>query len=331
MSVKISIIVPVYNVENYLEQCLTSLVEQTIEDKEIIVIDDCSSDGSINIINKYKNKYPKIIRVIENSSNQGVSEVRNLGISLARGKYIGFVDGDDFVSKYMYEIMYKFADEYDLDIVACRYKRDKFEIINDNYDFDNINDVYKSIDFSEKNNIESIRSILDGNMTGFCWDKIYRKSIFIENHIKFPKDRCYEDMTVAISVMSNSNRIININKELYYYRDRQSSAINNLTEKKLNDFCISVDEINKIINLMNKDLFKESIRSFNVKSINYKAYIYNNICKLDNKQFEYEFFNKISGYEKIKIREVIFKRNIELKEKIKFILVKMKIYNKLNI
>ena len=114
---KVSIIVPVYNVESYLDKCLNSLVNQTLKDIEIIVINDGSTDNSQKIIDKYSKKYKNIINITK--ENGGVSEARNLGLEKASGEYIGFLDSDDWIEPDMYELMYQKAKTENFDIVAC--------------------------------------------------------------------------------------------------------------------------------------------------------------------------------------------------------------------
>ena len=114
---KVSVIVPVYNVEEYLERCLDSLVNQTLKDIEIIIVNDGSTDGSKEIIQKYLNKYKNIVYL--EKENGGLSSARNYGIPYAKGEYIGFVDSDDYVELTMYEKMYNKAIEEKSDMVEC--------------------------------------------------------------------------------------------------------------------------------------------------------------------------------------------------------------------
>ena len=118
--VKVSVIVPVYNTEKYLRRCLDSLVNQTLDEIEIIVINDCSTDNSKEIIKEYKNKYKNIV-LIDNKVNKGIGYNRNMGIKKAKGKYISFVDSDDWVNETMYDKMYKKATDDNLDLVLCNY------------------------------------------------------------------------------------------------------------------------------------------------------------------------------------------------------------------
>ena len=118
--IKVSIIVPAYNVEQYIDKCLNSLVSQTIDDYEIIIVVDGSKDGSIEIVKQYYEKYPSIIKYYE-TANKGLSAARNYGLKKAKGEYVGFVDSDDYVSEKMFEKMYNYAINNECDIVVCNY------------------------------------------------------------------------------------------------------------------------------------------------------------------------------------------------------------------
>ena len=109
--IKVSIIIPVYNNSKYLRDCLNSVLKQTLDNIEIIAIDDYSTDDSFTILKEYQNKYPKKLKIIRNNKNMGVGYTRNLGISMSTGKYIGFVDGDDYINPKMYEDMYNNGEE----------------------------------------------------------------------------------------------------------------------------------------------------------------------------------------------------------------------------
>ena len=115
---KVSVIVPIYNVEDYIEQCLETLVNQTLEEIEIILVNDGSKDNSEKIAKQYKEKYPNKITYLE-KENGGLSDARNFGIPYAKGEYIAFLDSDDYVELIMYEEMYKIAKKEDSDIVEC--------------------------------------------------------------------------------------------------------------------------------------------------------------------------------------------------------------------
>ena len=121
-NIKVSIIIPVYNVERYLPKCLDSVINQTLRDIEIICIDDCSTDGSYEILQEYASKDDRII-VLKQETNQGQGVARNRGIDIAKGEYIGFVDPDDWIELDMYEKMYNQAKNLNSEIVICNINR----------------------------------------------------------------------------------------------------------------------------------------------------------------------------------------------------------------
>ena len=185
-----SIIVPVYNVENYIERCLNSLVNQTFKDIEVITINDGSTDKSLELLNKYAKEDIRI-SVID-LGDEGVSYCRNLGIEKANGKYIMFVDSDDWIDSSMVEVMYKKAEENKLDLVMCSYIREfkdhsKEKIFNLPQEI-----IYK--DNEVKNEllrklVGPIKEELSNpemlDALGTVWGKLYRADILKENKIKF--------------------------------------------------------------------------------------------------------------------------------------------------
>ena len=164
----ISIIVPVYNAEKYLVKCLDSLVNQTKKNIEIILVNDGSKDKSIDILNEYKEKYPDMITIIS-QENQGQSAARNSGIENATGKYIAFVDSDDYVSKNMFEKLYEKAIEKDYDIVASN--------VNCVYPDKNL-EIHSGVDFESTEMTKEEKSKLLLNMYTVVWNKIYKREIF---------------------------------------------------------------------------------------------------------------------------------------------------------
>lgn len=218
--VKVSVIVPVYNVEQYLDKCLDSLVNQTLKDIEIIVVNDGSPDNSQQIIDKYQENYPQIVSLIK--ENGGQADARNYGMKRARGEYISFVDGDDYVETYFLENMYNAADS-GKNIVVCSYlqewpdKVEKIEEIN-----------YSSI----------YEYIAKGQVVP--WNKLYKKSWLQSINITFPTGLLYEDVEFFLKVMShikNIEELSFIDKCLIHYIQRpgsttytQSKRINNIHE-----------------------------------------------------------------------------------------------------
>ena len=206
--VKVSIIVPVYNVEKYLSRCLDSLINQTLFDIEIIIVNDGSPDNSQDIIDKYKKKDKRIISLIK--ENGGQASARNLGLNYASGEYIGYVDSDDWVRIDMFEKMYNKAKEEESDIVIC--------------------DFYKAYDdgniIEEKNMITFENDIKKNYIMGHpCpWNKIYKKGIITNEH--FPEGMIYEDFASDPLLVSKVNVVSYVENPLYFYYIRENSTMN---------------------------------------------------------------------------------------------------------
>ncbi|MCR1823330.1 glycosyltransferase family 2 protein, partial [Terrisporobacter muris] len=215
----ISIIVPVYNVEQYIRRCLDSLINQTFKEIEIILVDDGSTDSSGRICDEYA-KIDDRVKVIH-KENGGLSDARNKGIDIAQGEYIGFVDSDDFVSLDMFQYMYSYND-IKADIVSCEYKK-----IYDNNKI-NTRDKSKKINVKEFNNIEALENYFGEysdkrEIQVVVWNKIYKKELFED--IRFPFGKLYEDGYVTYKLLYKAKKIIHLYEELYYYFQREGSLI----------------------------------------------------------------------------------------------------------
>ena len=231
--VKVSIIVPVYNTYDYLDKCLTSLVNQTLKDIEIIVVNDGSPDNSHEIINEYVQKYSNI--KYYKKKNGGLSSARNFGIKKATGEYIGFVDSDDYVSLDMFEKLYNKAKANDSDIVCCQMKylyTNKTIIHN----YKDLNAFGKSISESPK---------ILSQVKSYAWNKIYKKELW--DNFTFPT-QYFEDSAVVYNVMFNANKIEAIDEPLYYYRKDVSGAITKKKDEATYDIFKSCDSILKFYN-----------------------------------------------------------------------------------
>lgn len=209
---KVSIIVPVYNVEKYIERCLDSLVNQTLKDIEIIIVNDGSTDGSKEIIQKYLNKYKNIVYL--EKENGGLSSARNYGIPYAKGEYIGFVDSDDYVEITMYEKMYNKAIEEKSDMVECdfiwKYPNKKREDIGKIY--------------SDKK-----EAIVEARVV--AWNKIIKKDIIEKTKITFPEGLRYEDIEFFYKIVPYLNKISFVKETLVHYVQRESSIANTQNER----------------------------------------------------------------------------------------------------
>ncbi len=201
---KVSVIVPVYNVEKYIEKCLDSLVNQTLEDIEIIIVNDGSKDDSVKIINKYLSKYKNIVYV--EKQNGGLSDARNYGMKYAKGDYIAFLDSDDYVDETIYEKMYNKAIEENADFVEC----DFYWVYPDKKKED-VGYIYKN----KKEMLTYARVV--------AWNKLIKREIIKE---KFPLKLNYEDVEFFYKLIPNINKFSFVKEPLIYYIQREDSIVN---------------------------------------------------------------------------------------------------------
>lgn len=284
---KVSIVVPVYNMEKYLEKCMDSLVNQTLEDIEIIVVNDGSTDNSIKILKKYKKKYPDKLIIID-QENQGISVARNNGIDISTGKYIGFVDSDDYVKYDMFENLYNKIEKSKADIVVCNYQK----YFMKSEDYINI-DMVKNIN---KNNIFEEPAILN-NIYFAPWNKLYKQSLF--DGIRFPIQKKYEDINAILKVFSKAKKIDKISDYLYIYRINENGETLTINKKICDIVFIFEDLINylkdnKKYNLISYELkklcidqlFYYLILSYSINEKNYIMDFRNEIIRVLNNNFE---------------------------------------------
>lgn len=224
--VNISVIVPVYNVENYLKQCLESLVNQKIDNYEIVVVNDGSPDDSQKIIDKYVEKYPKLLKSYI-KENGGLSSARNYGIEKAKGEYIAFVDSDDYVSENYLNLLFKKAISNDYDIVVCN-------MIKKSNTAEEILECY-----FDKNNTTTQNMLL--SIPTAC-NKIYKKKLFIDNNIYYPDKIFYEDLATTGRLLVCAKKVAYIDQALYYYMERENSIMHQSKyNKKTSDIFTSLE------------------------------------------------------------------------------------------
>ena len=212
---KVSIIVPVYNVEWYLKRCLESLVNQTLKDIEIILVNDASTDNSHKILEEYSTIHPEKVIVIDSKVNLRQGGARNLGLEIATGEFIGFVDSDDWVSTDMYELLYQKAVETGCDVVDCDYHVSDGDNVIDTITSNTPDQMGVHTDNTKKSLILN---------AGRMWTKIYKRDIFTLNDIKFPEHLFYEDNPVVPLLMVYSKHLEKVDKPLYFYFKNTSST-----------------------------------------------------------------------------------------------------------
>lgn len=229
--VKVSIIIPAYNVETYIERCVSSALKQTLKDIEVIVIDDGSTDNTYNKICEFNDSRLVLIH----QDNAGAASARNRGIELATGEYIGFIDGDDWVDLRMYEILYSVAKKTNAEIVNakhCIVQNDKPEPQNNNVTNDKTTGVQEYFDkvvYSDDEIHSIIQKANQSRVLWFAWKGIYKTSMIRKESILFPTNLDLgEDTLFVLQCMLCSNVMVSVNRQLYYYVQRKGSA----TKKK---------------------------------------------------------------------------------------------------
>lgn len=239
----VSVIVPVYNVEPYLHRCLDSLVNQTIKDIEIICINDCSPDNSLDILKKYAEKYERV-KIIDFEKNQGVSVARNSGMMIAKGEYIGFVDPDDYVDLDYYEKLYKLAKEKNADIAKASIKSAEY-------------DGSSRIIYGNMNKLILKHK---GYFMSFFYTAIYRNKMLKKHRVKFPvgkirgQDLCFSTHAVIVA-----KDVCVLNDTFYYYFRRNiflnAGVYGTITEtfdsmkmaSMIKCYCLILNRLNKAI------------------------------------------------------------------------------------
>lgn len=234
---KVSVIVPMYNVEQYVEKCLETLVNQTLKEIEIIVVNDGSTDESKKIVQKIMKQFPDKI-VYKEKENGGLSDARNYGIPYAKGEYIAFLDSDDYVEKDMYEKMYKIAQKENSDMVEC-----DFYWEYPNKTKKDVGELYQG----KKEMIEKVRVV--------AWNKLIKREVLEKAKVEFPKGYRYEDVAFTYKLIPYLEKVSFLKEPCVHYMQRENS-------------------ISNVQNERNKEIFEvleEVIRDYQEKGI-YETY-----------------------------------------------------------
>lgn len=221
---KISIIIPIYNVEQYLERCIDSVLCQTYKNLEIILVDDGSPDSCGTICDTYAKKDDRI-KVIHKESS-GVSDARNRGLNIATGDYIGFVDSDDYISEDMFKTLYELLKTYKADISTVSF----YEMFNGK-----VIGVRNSNNLEIMNKEEALKELYrDDKIQSYCWNKLFKRELF--EGIRFPSGKNFEDIAIMLLLFERSNIVVRFEKPEYYYMRRNSSIVGKRNFKTYNDY-----------------------------------------------------------------------------------------------
>ncbi len=215
----VSVVVPIYNIENYIDKCIASIINQTYFNIEIILVNDCSSDSSKAVCEEWKKQDERII-LINKERNEGLSCARNTGLLAAKGKYITFIDGDDYVSNNFIETLYEAAKADNAEIASCSffYVENGFEVERKKAKASK-KMIYSSTDaFREYMKCPSLVDVV-------AWNKLYLRSLFLEHNVMYPPGRIHEDLFTTYKLIYYARKIVYIDLPLYYYVQRKNSIM----------------------------------------------------------------------------------------------------------
>lgn len=280
MDIKISVIVPIYKVEEYLQRCIDSIIKQTYKNLEIILVDDGSPDNCPLICDMNQKKDSRI-KVIH-QKNAGLSAARNIGLEIATGDYISFVDSDDYINKSMYEILLGHCVKENAEIAICKFTRFYGKHLTE------------EVQLNAKSKIITPREALqelhgnEGEIYGVAYNKLYKRDIFKE--LRFPVGKINEDEFFNYKALDRANKIVKDENTLYYYYQGNSGSITNN-----NKYLITTDVFEAF---EEREAYFKQRGYTDLEGIACRTY-------LDRIMSNYQQLQQIKGYDKIAIRKLI--------------------------
>lgn len=291
---KVSVIVPVYNVERYLAKCLDSLVNQSLQNIEIVIVNDGSSDGSASIIKQYSEKYPEKVKAFT-KENGGLSDARNFGIDKATGDHFGFVDSDDHVSGTMFEEMLGLAVKHDAEMVICNIQKVDEE--------GNVTQKLTQIpNMTEKIDLETNFSVFS-DLSYFACNKLFRKELFA--YKRFKKGVHFEDIQLIPQLLLECKTLAQTQNFHYQYLERSDSISKTHNEKGL-DILKAVEDVEEFFKTSKYSLKTKELKGFQVLEGIYTFLAYLAFVKNETQFYEMsrelDIFIKKRG---IKIKDIL--------------------------
>lgn len=316
--VNVSVIIPVYNVERYLCECLDSLLSQTLDGVELICVNDGSTDNSGDILEKYAGKYSNIIVI--NQTNQGQSAARNNAISYAKGKYITFVDSDDFVDSDMLYKMFRAAEDNDCPLVICDcllYWPDK------TVRFNVAGHLREGVVYDET---ELYKALLDVSLMTIVCGRLYRRDIWQQCNLIFPVGQIYEDILLSFQIAHSFRKAMFVKDFFYKYRMREDSSVATPSPKKVRELIGAISNVNHFMaSFVNPFPQMDSyLMCFNI-SYGLYAQQLNSLLPPET-DLKSEIYVKI--HMNCTIPAVLFNRTVRLKLKVKYLCYRLGILYK---
>lgn len=307
----ISVIVPIYNVEKYLDICIESIVNQTYKNLEIILVDDGSLDNCSQICDKWAEKDKRI--VVIHKKNGGLSDARNAGLNIATGEYIGFIDSDDWISKSMYEMLIKEMKKYNCDIIECGI----------NYINDENGRIIRTTDCRNKhifNVDEAMFELVNEKLLHqVVWNKLYRKECI--NGFLFKFGKYNEDEFWTYRIIHKSKKVMCIPNKLYFYRQRGDSIMGNFSEKNLDALESRYERL-----IFFKKYYPNLVSNEQLRQIYLCIYFYQKVLSINiDKKARKKILNKIKKYYQLVNLDRTSLKKFTTKEKINIILSKYSI------
>ena len=252
MSRLVSVIIPVYNVKPYICECLNSVINQTYENLEIIIIDDGSSDGSGKICEKYQKKDNRI-QVIH-QPNQGLSAARNTGLKAMHGEVVAFLDSDDALMPDMIETLMNAMERSDADVAACSFYICQTE---KQMNRSNMIRIWK-LENAFLSSQDALKRFIDDRLNASVWNKLYKRDLF--DDLRFPDGRCFEDQLTTPFILDQAGSVVLIEQPLLYYRIRPHSITTTINEKNTLDWLYAIKVKEKFVAGRTPDLFTDKQR-----------------------------------------------------------------------
>ncbi len=261
---KVSLIVPIYNVGEYVEKCLRTIQNQTFKDFEVLIINDETKDNSAEIAQKFCDSDSRFHLL--NKKNGGLSDSRNYGLNYANGEYVAFIDGDDYIHKDYLKVLYNACINNDADISYCRFKYSYFK---SGITLRNPISAKKGVLKKE----EALNLLIRDNfLHNYAWNKMYRLSLFKDNNITYP-NMYFEDIATSPKLFLHANKLAITDNYLYYYIKRFGSIMSTMNARKINDYFLSVLIIRNYLQYNRVyETYKDSVLSFAKKAYNINKY-----------------------------------------------------------
>lgn len=297
---KFSIIIPVYNVEKYIEKCLMSVINQTYSDYEVIIVNDGTMDKSIQIAEKIiKDSHIENIKVI-NKNNGGLGSARNVGVKYSSGEYIIFIDSDDYIS---YDMLEK--------INGVTTKK-KYDMIL--FDYYCVNENEKILSRSKMYGESIMNFVVEENRdillkSPAAWNKVYRREFYKEGGLCFPENVIYEDTAITRILLTRAKNVCYINQPFYYYVQRESSIVHSSSIKKMMDILVTYNELYE--NLFRNKLYNEELEYIAIDTI-----LFSIMIKINSIDYGSEYQRVLIKYVKQRFPNCITNGYLSIRKKI---------------